>query len=95
MHASFGCAILAKGGHLPGRKRATDVFFDGEMELQLTAPFFPGLKTHGTGCTYSAAITACLARGLSVEKSVRAAKKYITRALRQTARVSGFQVLGW
>src|SRR5262249_52290169 len=54
MHMLFGCAILAKGGHLRGNKRAVDVLFDGEHELLLPARFVEGIRTHGTGCTYSA-----------------------------------------
>jgi hydroxymethylpyrimidine/phosphomethylpyrimidine kinase len=95
MHSRFGCAILAKGGHLRGARHAVDVLYDGKRELRFSAPFIRGIKTHGTGCTYSAAITAYLTRGFSLEASVSAAKKYITRAIRQAARVSGFQVLNW
>jgi hydroxymethylpyrimidine/phosphomethylpyrimidine kinase len=95
MHSRFGCAILAKGGHLRDTKQAVDVFYDGRRELRLSAPFIRGIKTHGTGCTYSAAIAAYVARGFSLEVSVRTAKKYITRAVRQTVRVSGFDVLNW
>jgi hydroxymethylpyrimidine/phosphomethylpyrimidine kinase len=94
MHSRFGCAILAKGGHLPDMKRAIDIFFDGKRELRLSAPFFRGKKTHGTGCTYSAAVTACLARGYSLEESIKGGKKYITRAIRESWRVSGFETLG-
>src|ERR1043166_2525096 len=61
LHARFGCAALVKGGHLRGGREAADIFFDGCTELLLTAPFIPGLRTHGTGCTYAAAITAHLA----------------------------------
>jgi hydroxymethylpyrimidine/phosphomethylpyrimidine kinase len=95
MHGRFGCAILAKGGHLRDGKRAVDVLFDGKREVLLSAPFVRGIKTHGTGCTYSAAITAYLARGHALEQSVVAAKKYISRAIRQTATAGGYHVLGW
>ena len=47
----FGCAALVKGGHLPGAREAADIFFDGDTELLLTAPFVRGVRTHGTGCT--------------------------------------------
>ncbi len=71
IHAQFGCAALVKGGHLEcGRvaalqkqRQATDIFFDGKTELLLSAPFVKGVSTHGTGCTYSAAICAALALG--------------------------------
>jgi len=53
----FDCAALIKGGHLRNSKEAVDIYFDGANELLLTAPFVKGVHTHGTGCTYSAAIT--------------------------------------
>jgi hydroxymethylpyrimidine/phosphomethylpyrimidine kinase len=89
----FGCATLAKGGHLRGLKEAVDIFFDGKSELLLRAPFVRGLHTHGTGCAYSAAITAYLARGFSLTKSVRHAKAYITRAIAGSYTVEGHSVL--
>ena len=58
IHKRFGCAALVKGGHLRGEAaRRWIYFFDGRTELLLTAPFIKGVRTHGTGCTYSAAIT--------------------------------------
>jgi hydroxymethylpyrimidine/phosphomethylpyrimidine kinase len=95
MHRLFGCAILAKGGHLQNAKQAVDIFYDGRQELLLSAPFIRGIKTHGTGCTYSAATAAYLAQGYSLEESVKAAKKYITRAIARSGRVSGHDVLKW
>jgi hydroxymethylpyrimidine/phosphomethylpyrimidine kinase len=77
----FGCAALVKGGHLRGVKEAVDIFYDGIQELMLSAPLIRGLKLHGTGCTYSAAITAWLARGLSLADSVRRAKQHITEVI--------------
>src|SRR5438552_853393 len=74
----FGCAALVKGGHLEGLKVAVDIFYDGKQELLLSAPFIVGLRTHGTGCTYSAAVTAYLARGCSLTRAVQQAKQYIT-----------------
>ncbi|HWF20100.1 MAG TPA: bifunctional hydroxymethylpyrimidine kinase/phosphomethylpyrimidine kinase [Verrucomicrobiae bacterium] len=77
----FGCAALIKGGHLRGTVEATDIFFDGETELLLTAPFVKGVRTHGTGCTYSAAITAFLALGQPLPKAIASAKEYVTAAI--------------
>jgi len=62
-------------------REAVDVYFDGRNELLLTAPFIKGIRTHGTGCTYSAAITAALALGHPLPQAVRLAKNYITRAI--------------
>lgn len=87
LHDRFGCAVLAKGGHLQRCREALDIFFDGRNELLLEAPFIRNVGTHGTGCTYSAAITAYLARGMSLVDSVRAAKDFITRAIHSSVRV--------
>ena len=93
LHGRFGCAALVKGGHLRGAREAVDVFFDGRTELMLSAPFVRGVSTHGTGCTYSAAITARLARGESLVKAVTAAKEFITQAIAQSVRAGGHDVL--
>ena len=89
IHAQFGCAALVKGGHVRGSKSAVDIFFDGTTELLLSAPYFARAKTHGTGCTYSAAITAFLARGASLSAAVQRAKDYITQAIAGRVRVTG------
>lgn len=77
----LGCkAVLIKGGHLTGD--AVDVLFDGETFSRFTATRIDSLNTHGTGCTYSAAITANLAKGMLLKKSIQIAKYYITEAIR-------------
>ena len=73
-------AVLVKGGHLAGD--AVDVLFDGSKRVEFTAPRVSTPHTHGTGCTYSAAIGALLARGEDLETAVRRAKRYITEAIR-------------
>lgn len=88
LHARFGAAALVKGGHLRGLRQAVDIFYDGKQELLLSALFVRGVKTHGTGCTYSAAITACLAKGLSLEQAVAKAKEFVTQAISHS-RVAG------
>jgi len=93
IHTRYGCAALVKGGHLPNNRTAVDIFFDGKTELFLAAPFIRGLKTHGTGCTYSAAITAGLAEGLKLPDAVGRAKHYITRAIANSYRTHGHSVL--
>ncbi len=93
IHRRFGCAALVKGGHLRHTPLATDIFFDGRNLLRLEAPFVRGVSTHGTGCTYSAAITAFLARGESLPRAVAAAKRYITRAIRASYRAAAHTVL--
>ena len=93
IHRRFGCAALVKGGHLRSLPAATDVFFDGRKMLRLVAPFVQGVSTHGTGCTYSAAITAFFARGETLPQAVVAAKRYITRAIQGSYRAGRHTVL--
>lgn len=83
LHRQFHCPVLIKGGHLRRLKQALDIFYDGKQELLLSAPFVKGLRTHGTGCTFSAAITAYLALGLSLPSAVQKAKQFITQAILQ------------
>ena len=77
----FGCATLAKGGHLPGSGEAVDFLYSSRGEWLLTTPRIRGGGRHGTGCTYSAAITAWLARGCPLEKAVERAKNHLTRSI--------------
>ncbi|MFN0068888.1 MAG: bifunctional hydroxymethylpyrimidine kinase/phosphomethylpyrimidine kinase [Limisphaerales bacterium] len=94
LHARFGAAVLAKGGHLATPGEAVDVFFDGRREELLRARRISGVSTHGTGCTYSAAVAAGLARGLALRRAVRAAKEHITAAIAGSRRVGRHLVLG-
>jgi len=93
LHARFGCAALVKGGHLRDAREAADIFFDGETELLLTAPFVRGVSTHGTGCTYSAAIAGYLALGCELPHAVGLAKNFITQAIAQSVTAAGHPVL--
>jgi hydroxymethylpyrimidine/phosphomethylpyrimidine kinase len=74
--------VLLKGGHLSGQN-AIDLLFVAGNVVEFSAPFSRGIATHGTGCTYSAAIAAGLASGLSLEGSVRRAKKFVTATITQ------------
>jgi len=74
--------VLLKGGHLPGQD-AIDLLFLAGNVVEFSAPFTHGIATHGTGCTYSAAIAAGLASGLALEEAIRRAKKFITAAIAQ------------
>ncbi len=93
LHQRFGCAALVKGGHLRGLRKAVDIFYNGNEELLLSAPFVRGVSTHGTGCTYSAAIVAQLARGLPMAKAVASAKEFISQAIAQSLVTAGHTVL--
>jgi hydroxymethylpyrimidine/phosphomethylpyrimidine kinase len=95
LHRRFGCAALVKGGHLRGLREAVDIFYDGRQELLLSAPFVRGVSTHGTGCTYSAAIAGYLARGCRLTKAVEQAKEYITQAIARTQTAAGNSILNW
>ena len=85
--------ILAKGGHLK-TGQAVDVLASREGKLQrFQAKRIPGVDPHGTGCTYSAAIAAGLAMGLSTEQAVRLGKRFITRSLRRRFEIGPYQLL--
>lgn len=71
--------VLIKGGHLPGGE-AVDVLFDG-VKFTRFAGRRVAKEIHGAGCVYSAAVTAGLAKGLTLEEAVRAAKKFISKAI--------------
>lgn len=71
--------VLVKGGRLDGP--AVDVLFDGSTFMTLTAPRIHTDNTSGAGCTYSAAITANLAKGKSIQEAVQIAKSFITTAI--------------
>jgi hydroxymethylpyrimidine/phosphomethylpyrimidine kinase len=84
--AGTGSSVLLKGGHLKGRT-ATDILLSPDWaEHRYSAPFIRNLETHGTGCTYSAAIAAGLAKGLSLPRAVGEAKDFITRAIAGASR---------
>ena len=72
-------AVLIKGGHLEGD--AIDLLLDGDRWHEFPAPRVPTPHTHGTGCTYSAAITAGLAAGLPLAVAVARAKRFIHEAI--------------
>lgn len=74
--------VLMKGGHLAGEK-AVDLLFANGKVTEFSAPFARGVQTHGTGCTYSAAICAGLASGIALEQAITRAKEYVTAAIEQ------------
>jgi hydroxymethylpyrimidine/phosphomethylpyrimidine kinase len=78
----YRVSVLLKGGHLAGSSAIDLLFADGKI-TEFAAPFVRGVATHGTGCTYSAAITAGLASGLSLEKAIGRAKEFVTASIAQ------------
>ncbi len=93
IHERFHCAALVKGGHLRGLREAVDILYDGKTELILSVPFVRGVSTHGTGCTYSAAIAAYCALGHDLPSAVQLAKDFITRAIADSVRAGKHSVL--
>jgi hydroxymethylpyrimidine/phosphomethylpyrimidine kinase len=80
--------VVLKGGHLTGEK-ADDLFFDGKDWHVLSAPRLPARDTHGTGCTFAAALAAFLARGFSPLRAAEEAKRFITAAIATSLRLGG------
>jgi hydroxymethylpyrimidine/phosphomethylpyrimidine kinase len=74
--------VLVKGGHLDAED-AVDVLFEPVHGFrEFSSPRIATQHTHGTGCTYSAAITAELAKGSTLREAIGSAKKFITEAIR-------------
>ena len=74
-------SAVVKGGHFDDAL-ATDVLYDGSEFREFTAARVPTENTHGTGCTFAAAIAAGLAKGMDVPAAVGEAKEYVTAAIR-------------
>ena len=78
LSARFGVPFLMKGGHLGGEKAVDVLVYSDGRTVDFSADFKRGFSTHGTGCTYSAAITAGLAMDLTFEGAIHRAKEWIT-----------------
>ncbi|MGD9893238.1 MAG: bifunctional hydroxymethylpyrimidine kinase/phosphomethylpyrimidine kinase [Dehalococcoidia bacterium] len=81
LHAQGARWVVVKGGHLPIEGESIDLVYDGREFTELRSPRFPTKNTHGTGCTFSAAIAAGLARGLPPIDAIHRAKTYVSRAI--------------
>jgi len=75
--------VLVKGGHLDERF-AIDILYNGSEFYEFGADKIETKNTHGTGCTYSSAITSMLAWGKDLITSIDVAKRYVTEAIRQS-----------
>ncbi|SEQ50223.1 bifunctional hydroxymethylpyrimidine kinase/phosphomethylpyrimidine kinase [Piscibacillus halophilus] len=85
VHDLGATSALIKGGHLEGD--ATDWLYDGNDFHTFAADRIDTTSTHGTGCTYSAAITAYLGKGYELVEAVGLAKKFITAALKHAYQI--------
>lgn len=74
-------AVVIKGGHLPGSE-IVDVLLEHGEFTEFTGPRIETRNTHGTGCTFAAAIAAQLAKGVTLKEAVRLAKEYVAGAMR-------------
>ncbi|MDP2953099.1 MAG: bifunctional hydroxymethylpyrimidine kinase/phosphomethylpyrimidine kinase, partial [Chloroflexota bacterium] len=79
--------VVVKGGHLAGEE-LVDILFDGTRFREYSHRRIPTRNTHGTGCTFSAAVATGLAKGLAVEEAVAEAKAFVVQALIYGARHS-------
>lgn len=82
LYLAIGVPTLLKGGHLKNSSDAVDVLYDGKEIYTFSKEFLQGVNSHGTGCTYSAAICANLAKGHSLAQAVFRAKEYLHNALK-------------
>ena len=85
----YGCqSVLVKGGHLSGEKSIDILYADGTFTL-FEAERIKTKNTHGTGCTYSAAIATHLGLGKDLVATIQSAKDYITNAIRHSLDIGG------
>lgn len=90
IHALGAKYVLIKGGSKLGTETAIDVLYDGETFELLESEKIDTTNTHGAGCTYSAAITAELAKGKPVKEAVKTAKEFITAAIRYSFKINEY-----
>jgi hydroxymethylpyrimidine/phosphomethylpyrimidine kinase len=74
-------AVVIKGGHLPSDDISDLLLYEGEF-IEFRHARVPGRNTHGTGCTFAAAITSHLAQGHALRDAVRDAQRYVAEAIR-------------
>lgn len=83
IHALGAKHVVLKGGHLEAEE-STDILFDGEEFTYLPVKRIPTKHTHGTGCTFAAAIAAGLAKGETVLEATKVAKEFISCAIEES-----------
>lgn len=80
--------VLMKGGHLEGDE-VVDMLFDGQAFYEISHERIHTRHTHGTGCTFSAALTAELAKGTPVTEAVERANRFIFQAIKTAPEIGG------
>lgn len=75
--------VLIKGGHDDDQNESNDLLFDGDNFHSFKSPRYKTKNTHGTGCTFSAAITAELAKGSTIYDAVQTGKNFISAAIKE------------
>jgi hydroxymethylpyrimidine/phosphomethylpyrimidine kinase len=81
-------AVVVKGGHADSHT-IVDVLYDGNTVIEFPHERVAGTNTHGTGCTFSAAITAQLALGRSIKEAIPLAQAYVAKAIRNAPGLGG------
>ena len=81
IHHLGSTAVIVKGGHLAGPD-IVDILYDGREFFEFSGPRLDSSNTHGTGCTFGAAVAASLAHGRPLEEATRLAKSYVEQAIR-------------
>jgi len=80
-------AVLVKGGHRSFNGVALDLLLSEGTFTEFRSDYLDVGEVHGSGCTLSAAIAACLGKGMTLEESISSAKKYVTDAIRTSSRI--------
>lgn len=71
------CPVVVTGGHLEGK----DIFYNGSIKI-IDGEIINSNNTHGSGCTYSAAVTAYLSRGLDIDRSMIHASNFVKESIK-------------
>ncbi|MNO72884.1 Hydroxymethylpyrimidine/phosphomethylpyrimidine kinase [compost metagenome] len=81
--------VVIKGGHAGENEEVVDLLYDGYSFTEFAHTRIHTVHTHGTGCTFSSAITAGLAKGMSAEESIMTARTYIQLAIEDNLGIGG------
>lgn len=90
---TFDIACVVKGGNLDTGEEVVDILADEGELYEYTAPRLRALENHGAGCTFSAAMTACIAKGMLMSESVKEAKDYTHTAILRALSIGHHQPL--